>query len=314
MPFLRRAPRISQADVFRAADELLLEGHRPTIDRVRMRLGRGSPNTINDHLDDWWAKLGSRLRDVPGHEFPQLPERIGRTLQQLWTDALDAAREALQSALHDREQALAQRDLALDERARELDEREHTAMVRTAALEESLALAREQLAAANQRAQALEHSVQVREAEAERLHARIETLEADCSSVRAQLDAANSAHHAERLQLQERYTAAETHWLVEVDRARQHARETAKEYELQMKELRRRTEDLVGAHDRLRQDLLESRAELKTAGAVRQQLRERLRAGSRAAPTRVSRPKTKRARRPPGRAHGSGSSNSGASK
>ena len=61
-PFARRAPRIAQTDVFRAADELLLEGHRPTIDRVRMRLGRGSPNTINDHLDAWWAKLGSRLR------------------------------------------------------------------------------------------------------------------------------------------------------------------------------------------------------------------------------------------------------------
>src|SRR5271163_134766 len=77
----RRAPRISQADVFRAADELLVQGDRPTIDRVRMRLGRGSPNTINDHLDAWWAKLGSRLRDLPGHEFPQLPERVAQALQ-----------------------------------------------------------------------------------------------------------------------------------------------------------------------------------------------------------------------------------------
>jgi hypothetical protein len=42
-PAVRRSPRISQADVFRAADELLLDGHRPTIDRVRMRLGRSSP-------------------------------------------------------------------------------------------------------------------------------------------------------------------------------------------------------------------------------------------------------------------------------
>ena len=36
-----RAPRISQRDVIDAADALLLEGHRPTIDRIRMRLGRG---------------------------------------------------------------------------------------------------------------------------------------------------------------------------------------------------------------------------------------------------------------------------------
>src|SRR5689334_10158495 len=65
-----RAPRISQEEVFRAADGLLLEGYRPTIDRVRMKLGRGSPNTINDHLDSWWTRLGARLRDLPNREFP----------------------------------------------------------------------------------------------------------------------------------------------------------------------------------------------------------------------------------------------------
>jgi Plasmid replication region DNA-binding N-term len=70
-----------------------VEGHRPTIDRVRMRLGRGSPNTINDHLDAWWGKLGARLRDLPGREFPQLPERVGQSLQRLWSEALEGAHE-----------------------------------------------------------------------------------------------------------------------------------------------------------------------------------------------------------------------------
>src|SRR6185437_10839822 len=105
-----RAPRISRADVFAAADELLLQGHRPTIDRVRMRLGRGSPNTINDHRDEWWAKLGSRLRDLPGQEFPQLPERVAHTLQQLWNEALDGAQVALQDGLTQREQVIVQQE------------------------------------------------------------------------------------------------------------------------------------------------------------------------------------------------------------
>jgi hypothetical protein len=128
--FNRRAPRISQADVFHAADELLLEGHRPTIDRVRMRLGRGSPNTINDHLDAWWAKLGSRLRDLPGQEFPQLPERIAQSLQRLWNEALQSAHETLGETLHEREEALLQREQALDNRARELAECEHAVAAR----------------------------------------------------------------------------------------------------------------------------------------------------------------------------------------
>jgi hypothetical protein len=123
-PLIRRASRISQADVFRTADELLVEGHRPTIDRVRMRLGRGSPNTINDHLDAWWTKLGSRLRDLPGREFPQLPERVAEALERLWNEALESAHDALQGAVSEREHALVQGEQALEARARRLDERE----------------------------------------------------------------------------------------------------------------------------------------------------------------------------------------------
>lgn len=194
---------------------------RSTIDRMRMHLGRGSPNTINDHLDAWWVKLGSRLRDVPGHEFPQLPERIARTLQQLWNDALDGARETLQATVLEREQALAEREQAFEERNRQLTEREQATAARMCALEESLSLAGEQLAVANQRARALETSVQERDCEGHRLRARTESLEAECADGRTKFDAAAVAHHGERVQLQERYAAAERHWLLEVDRARQ---------------------------------------------------------------------------------------------
>ena len=38
-----------------------MQEDRPTIDRVRMRLGSGFPNTISDHLDVWWTKLGARV-------------------------------------------------------------------------------------------------------------------------------------------------------------------------------------------------------------------------------------------------------------
>src|SRR5262249_47721305 len=86
-PLISRAPRISQPEIFRAADELLIEGHRPSIDRVRMRLGRGSPNTIQHHMEIWWTKLGARLRDLPERTFPQVPERVGHALQLLWNEA-----------------------------------------------------------------------------------------------------------------------------------------------------------------------------------------------------------------------------------
>jgi hypothetical protein len=75
-----RSPRLSQEDVFEAADALLLRSDRVTIDRVRAALGRGSPNTIGAHLDLWWAELGGRLKDIPGREFPEVPSALGREL------------------------------------------------------------------------------------------------------------------------------------------------------------------------------------------------------------------------------------------
>jgi hypothetical protein len=131
---VRRSPRIGQADVFGAADELLLEGNRPTIDRVRMRLGRGSPNTINEHLDAWWLKLGARLRDIPGREFPQLPERTAQALLTLWNEALEGAQDTLRGSIGARESEVAARDEALSAAAAALSERETALAARAGAL------------------------------------------------------------------------------------------------------------------------------------------------------------------------------------
>jgi len=275
-PFIRRAPRISQADVFRAADELLIEGHRPTIDRVRMRLGRGSPNTINDHMDTWWTKLGSRLRDLPGGAFPKVPERVGQALQLLWNEALEGAHETLQSALLEREQAITQQEQALETRTRQLADREQVTATRAAAIEESLTRVREQLSAANQRAESLEMTLRARDAEGVRLRDRITVIEGLSADLREKLDAVTAAHQVERTKLEERYSAAEARWLTEVDRARQLVKESNKEYERQIKELRDRIGSVQNDRDQIRQQLIEARAELKTAAAMREQFAEHL--------------------------------------
>ncbi len=303
----RRAPRISQADVFAAADALLVEGHRPTIDRVRMRLGRGSPNTINDHLDTWWMKLGARLRDLPGQEFPQLPERVAHILRQLWTEALDGARAVLKDALQAREHALDEGEEALAARVRTFADQEQTLATRAIALEEALTLAREQLQAANQRAQTLEDNLHASRAEGSRLRSRVEALEGQCAQTRTQLDAAITAHQGERGQLQARHAAAEQHWLLEVDRARQEAKKNARELDRQTQRL----DVLAHERDEGREKLLEARAELKTAAAVREQLEQRLRTVQETARTTVRHagpsPRAK-GRRPQRKAAGTGSS------
>ena len=60
----RTSRGIQYEDVAQAADALLQEGSRPTIERIRLRLGRGSPNTVSPMLEQWFAGLGQRLGGV----------------------------------------------------------------------------------------------------------------------------------------------------------------------------------------------------------------------------------------------------------
>jgi len=82
---------ITPRDVELAADALLRAGERPTIERVREKIDRGSPNTINPILDAWWKRLASRL-DAGPVALHRLPETVAHVAEALWMQALDEAR------------------------------------------------------------------------------------------------------------------------------------------------------------------------------------------------------------------------------
>ena len=76
---------INEIDVWTAADSLLLEGARPTIERVRQKIGRGSPNTVSPYLDTWFKKLGGRIKDPGAFSAPPgTPDPILQAAKQLW--------------------------------------------------------------------------------------------------------------------------------------------------------------------------------------------------------------------------------------
>jgi DNA repair exonuclease SbcCD ATPase subunit len=271
-----RSPRLTREDVFAAADAVLMAGGRVTIDRVRTKLGRGSPNTIQEHLETWWSRLGSRLKDIPGREFPELPDEVAEALQRLWTIALETAYAAIDGKAATREAELDERERALAAREAQWAEQAQAESSRTAVLEESLTLARDQLTAANHRAERWESLLQTREADLDRLRARDETLEAQVRDLRAKLDDAAEAHKDERLRLDERHAANEARWLLEVDRSRQAAKEQTKEHERQLKELRGQLSQLQAQRDESKRDLQEARADLRTAVSLRIQAEKRL--------------------------------------
>jgi chromosome segregation ATPase len=218
-------------------------------------------------------------------------------LQHVWNEALDGARGVLQDTMLAREQAIAQCEHALDERTRHLTEREQATAARNGALEEALALARDQLAASNRQADALETALQKTEAECIRLRSWIEALEESSAKILKRLDTATATHQAESVKLEERYSSAEAHWLTEVDRARQLAKDAAKDHERQCKDFRDQIGTLQSDRGQLRQELREARSDLKTASLVREQLEARLLA-IHSPPKRMSRSADRPVKRP----------------
>src|SRR5450755_3751341 len=112
---------VTSSDVERAADALLRGGQRPTIDKIREKLGTGSPNTINPLLDTWWKKLSARLDAGPA-ALHRLPESVAHVAEAFWIQALDvrshvlSLREGeLESRLRDRERNQATLEAQLQE-------------------------------------------------------------------------------------------------------------------------------------------------------------------------------------------------------
>lgn len=221
---------VQQAEVSAAADALLAQGQRPTVDRVRRQLGRGSPNTVSPMLETWFVGLAPRL-GYPSSENDAAnapPEEIRQAMYALWHLARDQANQEAQKALGDeRDQLQAQRN--------QLDEERSLLARDTAALIERDKLRN----AALERAQSQvdELAQQLRE-----MQATLQQRESELGSVRVSLaraveakDAAQIEHQQsiqalseERRRLEERFSATERRHLEEVDRARQEAKSAQK--------------------------------------------------------------------------------------
>jgi hypothetical protein len=205
---------VQQEDVDGAADALLMEGQRPTVERVRMKIGSGSPNNVGPMLESWFGRLGRRVAGMPP-EGPGggLPMAAQNAFRLLWETALAEAKGQAEASLagerdllHRDRVALAEERIAFEGRRGALEENVRLAQAQTKD-------AREQLAESTeiQRAQ----SVTLDQA---RQHAT--ELEQQLGQTRSLLDAQTQAHAQEREKTEARATANERRHLREIDVAR----------------------------------------------------------------------------------------------
>ncbi|MGN7738544.1 DNA-binding protein [Pseudomonas sp. 22526] len=96
---------VPENDVFAAADAVLARGERPTVERVRLELGRGSPARVGALLDQWWEQLAGRLRGET--RLPGLPAEVAQAFVAVWQKATTLAEGVVEQSLESQRQVLA---------------------------------------------------------------------------------------------------------------------------------------------------------------------------------------------------------------
>ncbi len=125
---------VQPEEVWTAADAVLVQGERPTIERVRAHLGRGSPNTVAPLLDAWYASLGKRLANNGETDETEgqgsLPTPVLRAAKALWGRAQQSAQERAEESvridrgmLEQQVERLASMRIELDQEQQRLNER-----------------------------------------------------------------------------------------------------------------------------------------------------------------------------------------------
>jgi transketolase len=170
---------VTYGDVAQAADALFRARERPTVEKIRAKIGGGSPNTIGPLLDQWWATAAERLEAGPA-AFHRLPESVAHICEALWLQALEEGRKHAA-----REQQVAGRKLATDQQQVEL--RSHVLTLREGELESRLRDRERDKAALEQQLKVLAPLLRQEQATREAQARRIADLEAQLEAHRHRL-------------------------------------------------------------------------------------------------------------------------------
>ncbi|ABM37299.1 DNA-binding protein [Polaromonas naphthalenivorans] len=216
---------VQQEDVWTAADSLIADGLRPTIERVRQKIGRGSPNTVSPMLETWFSTLAARLGvNALQDEAAGVPKALQQAMANLWEMALSNGREEAELQIAQARADLAQAKDALQVRESELVQQERVRAAKHQALEEMLRAAENKAEEALERLSQAQALTSRREVEIEGLRGRINVIESERDSERRRIDEDTVRYAKERQRHEERAQATQHKLLEEIDRARQEAK------------------------------------------------------------------------------------------
>ena len=206
---------VTLIDITRAADQLLAEGERPTVDGVRKVLGTGSPATVNNLLKEYYQALPTRLN---------LPAAIATAAAELY----QKIRETAQGEVAE-QQEIFQRDLAADREKLSADrsafESDKTSLQQqVAALKSEKQGLQEQLSSIQTKVLGLERSLSEQTE-------RAAAAESRALSATEERERATSKHAAEVAHLREQAEGNERHLLARIEDQKTQTKRIATERE-----------------------------------------------------------------------------------
>lgn len=205
---------IQEKDVWQAADALLLEGARPTIERIRQKLGRGSPNTVSMHVDTWFAHLGARIKDPGAFAAPPaIADPVIQAAKHFWEVAQAESRRDVDQRIQHGLAAAVENVEAANERAKIAEAAAFDAAAKLARAKTELTELRSEIERLRLAVVAADARLQESRTLNEGLRGRVQQAEASMATLRetARQDVATA---------QERAAAVERRALLEIDAER----------------------------------------------------------------------------------------------
>jgi len=192
---------VNLVDVTRAADQLLADGERPTVEGIRKLLGTGSPGNVNALLKEYYQTLPGRLN---------LPAPIATAAAELYEKVRSTAMEEVTEQRVDleRQAALEREQLAQERRSFETEKtslRSHAA-----GLTNDVDRLQEQVRQATTKVASLEKELAV---QAE----RAATAEAQARAADEERERASTRHGAELQRLRDQSEGNERHFLTRIE-------------------------------------------------------------------------------------------------
>ena len=174
-----RGAHVAYVEVERTALDILATGHRPSVETVRGRLGRGSAATIATGLKRFWKDLGFRAQNDPA-ALTRLPSEITEAVESIWQRALALAAQSATSDHNAARERLETIKIEHEVRAQSFELRERAYETAARERERALADSRDHLLSTLRMLESDRATLRAREA-------RIADLEAQVEACRQQL-------------------------------------------------------------------------------------------------------------------------------